>query len=223
MYYVYLYLREDRTPYYVGKGSGKRINQKHRFSDGKFLPLPPVDRRAIIKYFDDEEECFLFEEWLIEFYGRKLDGGILNNQCKGGGGYTRGRNFDRAKYNEKNKEKIAARQKRYREKNKEKIAARQKRYREKNKESLRQKQKENYQKRKEDRGNYWYDNISKEEYNKKTRERYYRRKADGYKRNDEERKKEYRKKNSEKQKAYMKEYYQKNKDKWNNKKIKDTE
>ena len=103
MYYVYLYLREDRTPYYVGKGSGKRINQKHRFSDGKFLPLPPVDRRAIIKYFDDEEECFLFEEWLIEFYGRKLDGGILNNQCKGGGGYTRGRNFDRAKYNEKNK------------------------------------------------------------------------------------------------------------------------
>jgi len=208
MYYVYLYLREDRTPYYVGKGSGKRINQKHRFSDGKFLPLPPVDRRAIIKYFDDEEECFLFEEWLIEFYGRKLDGGILNNQCKGGGGYTRGRNFDRAKYNEKNKEKIAARQKRYREKNKE---------------SLRQKQKENYQKRKEDRGNYWYDNISKEEYNKKTRERYCRRKAEGYKRNDEERKKEYRKKNSEKQKAYMKEYYQKNKDKWNNKKIKGTE
>ena len=208
MYYVYLYLREDRTPYYVGKGSGKRINQKHRFSDGKFLPLPPVDRRAIIKYFDDEEECFLFEEWLIEFYGRKLDGGILNNQCKGGGGYTRGRNFDRAKYNEKNKEKIAARQKRYREKNKE---------------SLRQKQKENYQKRKEDRGNYWYDNIIKEEYNKKTRERYCRRKAEGYKRNDEERKKEYRKKNSEKQKAYMKEYYQKNKDKWNNKKIKDME
>jgi hypothetical protein len=208
MYYVYLYLREDRTPYYVGKGSGKRINQKHRFSDGKFLPLPPVDRRVIIKYFNDEEECFLFEEWLIEFYGRKIDGGILNNQCKGGGGCTRGRNFDRTKYNEKNKEKITARQKRYREKNKE---------------SLRQKQKENYQRRKEERGNYWYDNISKEEYNKKTRERYYRRKAEGYKRNDEERKKEYRKKNSEKQKAYMKEYYQKNKDKWNKKKIKDVE
>ena len=203
MYYVYFYLREDRTPYYVGKGSGKRINQRHKFSGGKFLPLPPLDRRVIVKYFNDEEECFLFEEWLIEFYGRKLDGGILNNQCKGGGGYTRGKNFDRKKYNEKNKEKITARQKRYRENNKEK---------------LNEQKKEYYQKRKEELGSYWYANISKEEYNEKTRERYYRRKSEGYKRNDDEYKKQYRKKNREKQKEYMKEYYQKNKDKWNKKK-----
>jgi hypothetical protein len=203
MYYVYFYLREDRTPYYVGKGSGKRINQRHKFSGGKFLPLPPLDRRVIVKYFNDEEECFLFEEWLIEFYGRKLDGGILNNQCKGGGGYTRGKNFDRKKYNEKNKEKITARQKRYRENNKEK---------------LNEQKKEYYQKRKEELGSYWYDTISKEEYNEKTRERYYRRKVEGYKRNDDEYKKQYREKNKEKQKEYMKEYYQKNKDKWNKKK-----
>lgn len=116
MYYVYLYLREDRTPYYVGKGIGKRINQRHKLGKNKFLPLPPVDRRVILKHFDNEEDCFVFEEWLIELYGRKLDGGILNNQCKGGGGCTRGRNFDRVKYNEKNKDKIASRQKRYREK-----------------------------------------------------------------------------------------------------------
>ena len=203
MYYVYFYLREDRTPYYVGKGSGKRINQRHKFSGGKFLPLPPLDRRVIVKYFNDEEECFLFEEWLIEFYGRKLDGGILNNQCKGGGGYTRGKNFDRKKYNEKNKEKITARQKRYRENNKEK---------------LNEQKKEYYQKRKEELGSYWYANIRKEEYNEKTRERYYRRKVEGYKRNDDEYKKQYREKNKEKQKEYMKEYYQKNKDKWNKKK-----
>lgn len=203
MYYVYFYLREDRTPYYVGKGSGKRINQRHKFSGGKFLPLPPLDRRVIVKYFNDEEECFLFEEWLIEFYGRKLDGGILNNQCKGGGGYTRGRNFDRKKYNEKNKEKITARQKRYRENNKEK---------------LNEQKKEYYQKRKEELGSYWYANTSKEEYNEKTRERYYRRKVGGYKRNDDEYKKQYREKNKEKQKEYMKEYYQKNKDNWNKKK-----
>jgi hypothetical protein len=203
MYYVYLYLRENRTPYYVGKGSGKRINQRHKFSGGKFLPLPPLERRIIVKYFNDEEECFLFEEWLIEFYGRKIDGGILNNQCKGGGGCTRGSNFDRVKYVEKNKEKIAARQKRYRENNKERLSEQKKEY---------------YQKRKEELGSYWYSNISKEEYNEKTRERYYRRKVEGYKRNDEEYKKEYRKKNSEKQKAYMKEYYQKNKDKWIKKK-----
>ena len=208
MYYVYLYLREDRTPYYVGKGSGKRINQRHKFSGEKFLPLPPPERRVIVKHFNDEDECFLFEEWLIEFYGRKLDGGILNNQCKGGGGCTRGRNFDRSKYNEKNKEKIAARQKRYRDSNKER---------------LNEQKKEYYQKRKEDLGSYWYANISKEEYNEKTRERYYRRKSEGYKRNDDEYKKQYRKKNREKQKEYMKENYQKNKDKWNNKKLKDAE
>lgn len=205
MYYVYLYLREDRTPYYVGKGSGKRIDQKHPRGGGKYVPLPPKDRRIILKQFDSEEDCFAFEEWIIELYGRKCSGGILNNLCKGGKGATRGRNFDRAKYVEENKEKIASRQKLYREKNKE---------------ILSQKQKENYQRRKEERGNYWYDNISKEEYNKKTRERYYRRKEEGYKRNDEEYKKEYRQKNSEKQKAYMKEYYQKNKDKWNKKKLK---
>jgi hypothetical protein len=198
-YYTYAYLREDGTPYYIGKGSGKRINQRHRFGSGKFLPLPPSERRVIVKYFNDEKECFLFEEWLIEFYGRKLDGGILNNQCKGGGGYTRGRNFDRTKYNEKNKEKIAARQKRYRENNKER---------------LNEKQKEYYQKRKENLGNYWYANISKEEYNEKTRERYCKRKAEGYKRNDDEYKKQYREKNREKQKEYMKEYYQKNKEKY---------
>ena len=84
MYYVYLYLREDRTPYYVGKGSGKRINQRHKFSGEKFLPLPPPERRVIVKHFNDEDECFLFEEWLIEFYGRKLDGGILVNISEGG-------------------------------------------------------------------------------------------------------------------------------------------
>ena len=96
-------------------------------------------------------------------------------------------------------------------------------YRDSNKERLNEQKKEYYQKRKEDLGSYWYANISKEEYNEKTRERYYRRKSEGYKRNDDEYKKQYRKKNREKQKEYMKEYYQKNKDKWNNKKLKDAE
>lgn len=198
MYYVYLYLRENRTPYYVGKGSGKRINQRHRFSGGKILPLPPLDRRIIVKYFNDEKDCFLFEELLIEFYGRKLDGGILNNQCKGGGGCTRGKNFDRQKYNEKNKDIIRKKQKEYREKNKQ---------------ILKQKQKEKYQKRKEEQGKYWYGNISKDEYNKKQRKKYNTKKETGYNRYEEikEYQKLYREKNKEKQKDYMRKYYRQKK------------
>ena len=85
-YYVYLYLREDKTPYYVGKGKGNRVYSKNRR-----LQPPPKDRILILDNLT-EEEAFRKEINLIKRYGRKDNGtGILANLTDGGegsSGYT---------------------------------------------------------------------------------------------------------------------------------------
>jgi hypothetical protein len=82
MYYTYAYLREDRTPYYIGKGTGYRINDKKRT-----IHIPPRDRRLILKTFDNEEDAFKHEIYMISLYGRKdLGTGILRNLTDGGEG-----------------------------------------------------------------------------------------------------------------------------------------
>ena len=83
MYYVYLWVREDRTPYYVGKGKEYRAYVKHTWGK-RWISPPPKDRIVIVKYFDNEEESYLFEEELISIYKRKSEGGILINRSIGG-------------------------------------------------------------------------------------------------------------------------------------------
>jgi len=79
-YYTYAYLRENGTPYYIGKGSGKRINSIH----GK-VPLPPMERRIYLKQNLSEEEAFKHEIYMIAIFGRKdLKTGILVNMTEGG-------------------------------------------------------------------------------------------------------------------------------------------
>ena len=73
-FYVYQYLTEDGIPYYIGKGSGKRMNVKHLF-----VELPPKHRRVIIKDRLTNEEAKKLESELITKYKRKIDGGILEN------------------------------------------------------------------------------------------------------------------------------------------------
>jgi hypothetical protein len=74
MFYVYQYLTESGTPYYIGKGSGNRINRPHTKTT-----LPPRELRVIIKDCLTNDEAKQLEKKLITKYGRKLDGGILDN------------------------------------------------------------------------------------------------------------------------------------------------
>ena len=83
-FYTYAYLREDRTPYYIGKGQGKRAYYKYR----KGLK-PPKDKSRIIflKQNLTEEEAFKHEIYMIAVFGRKdLGTGILHNRTNGGDG-----------------------------------------------------------------------------------------------------------------------------------------
>jgi hypothetical protein len=84
MYYVYFYLREDYSPYYVGKGSGKRA-----YTKGPKEVKPPKDksRVKIIKADLTEEEAFALEKLYILMFGRiDLGTGILRNKSDGGDG-----------------------------------------------------------------------------------------------------------------------------------------
>jgi hypothetical protein len=84
MYYTYAYLREDRTPYYIGKGKGNRL-----YESNKRKTKPPKDKSRIIflKQNLTEEEAFKHEIYMIAIFGRKdLGTGILHNRTDGGEG-----------------------------------------------------------------------------------------------------------------------------------------
>jgi hypothetical protein len=82
-YYTYAYLREDRTPYYIGKGTGRRI-----YSTKRKVKAPKDKSRIIfLKQNLSEEEAFKHEEYMIAVFGRKDNGtGILRNLTDGGEG-----------------------------------------------------------------------------------------------------------------------------------------
>jgi hypothetical protein len=81
-FYTYLWLYEDGTVRYVGKGKDNRAyksSRNHR---------PPTDRsRIIIQYFATEEDAFEAEKFFIAYYGREdLGLGTLRNHSDGGEG-----------------------------------------------------------------------------------------------------------------------------------------
>ena len=83
IFYTYLWLREDGTPYYVGKGKGRRAFTKNKHG----VKCPNDEQRILVQEFPDESTAFAAEMFLISFYGRKdLKTGCLRNLTAGGEG-----------------------------------------------------------------------------------------------------------------------------------------
>jgi len=99
-FYVYTYSYPDGTPFYVGKGTNKRIKQ-HLWDAKAGRKLTSYNIRVIRKLLNegkepivskiidnvDEELAFLVESEFISKYGRRNDkSGILTNNTDGGEG-----------------------------------------------------------------------------------------------------------------------------------------
>ena len=88
-HYIYAYLREDGTPYYIGKGKGRRAWAQHQVN-GRRVKTPTDLARIVILHENlDEQTALALEIELIAKYGRKdLGTGILRNLTSGGEGST---------------------------------------------------------------------------------------------------------------------------------------
>jgi len=101
-YYVYQYIREDNSPYYIGKGSGYRISEKKHS-----VKVPEKKYRQFVGKNLTEEEAYQLEGWLTHKYGLLIDGtGILENKIHGGGNVSPA-GFTGKHHSDYSKEKIS--------------------------------------------------------------------------------------------------------------------
>ncbi len=106
VHYVYQYLRENNTPYYIGKGKGRRA-WNHR--QGEVRPPKDKTRITIVAHNLYEYESYILEIKLISLYGRiDLGTGILHNKTDGGGIPSNYSTETRKKLSDANKGKITS-------------------------------------------------------------------------------------------------------------------
>jgi hypothetical protein len=107
-FYTYAYLRENGTPYYIGKGCGSRAIVRRRRG-----VKPPKDfsRVVYLKKNLSEEEAFKHEKYMIFVFGRKdLGTGILHNRTDGGEGSSNPSPETRKKKSEAGKRRVQSKE-----------------------------------------------------------------------------------------------------------------
>ena len=104
MYYTYAYLREDKTPYYIGRGKHHSGCKYQRMSAKHACIIPPQERRIVLKDNLSREQAIKHEEYLIDLYGLVSDGtGILRNYVRD----SRGGSYEGRKLSEETKQKMS--------------------------------------------------------------------------------------------------------------------
>ena len=104
MYYTYAYLREDKSPYYIGRGKHHSGYKYHRMTQKHTCGIPPQERRLILKDNLSKKQAIKHEEYMIGLFGLVWDEtGILRNHVRDSrGGSCKGR-----KLSEETKQKIS--------------------------------------------------------------------------------------------------------------------